>query len=162
MQAQSDPISGLRDHTGYWLDRLRGLVHGSFEQALAGHDVTVAQWSVLIAVLRGEARTPREVAEFIAVDPGAVTRLLDRLEAKGLLRRVPVPADRRSVTLELTPDGRSITPVLAALADDNDRACFGALTAPEQSQFRNLLAKLLASRGVTADRVWVDGSTAAG
>ena len=149
--------NGLHAHTGYWLDRLRSLVSGGFEAALAAQDVTVAQWSVLTTLYRGEARTPRELAAFIAVDAGALTRLLDRLEAKGLLRRVPAPGDRRSLHLELTERARDITPALAALADANDRAFFGALTPQDHAQFRQLLARLLAQGGVAPAADWIAG-----
>jgi MarR family transcriptional regulator, organic hydroperoxide resistance regulator len=149
--------SGLYSHTGYWLDRLRGLVHGSFGEALAGHDVSIAQWSVLITLYRAEATTPKEVARLIGVDAGALTRLLDRLEAKGLLRRVPAPGDRRSLNLELTEEALAITPRLAVLADGNDKAFFGALDGHEDATFRFLLAKLLRSRGIDVPEAWSGG-----
>ena len=149
-------VSGLQAHTGYWLNRLRSLVHTGFEAALASRDVSIAQWSVLITVYRGDAVTPGDVARFIDVDGGALTRLADRLEAKGLLRRVPMPDNRRSLRLELTERAVSITPGLAALADENDKAFFGALSGDEQATFRHLLAKLLHSRGVDVPASWTE------
>lgn len=157
--ASSERPNGLHAHTGYWLDRLRGLVHGSFEALIARHGVTVAQWSVLITLYREEASTPAELARFIDVDPGALTRLLDRLEAKGLLRRVRSSADRRSVSLGLTETAQALTPRLAALADENDRDFFGTLTPAEQAAFRQLLAKLLTSRGLTPPSSWNSNKT---
>jgi DNA-binding MarR family transcriptional regulator len=149
------PPNGLHAHTGYWLDRLRGLVHGSFEAALAGQDVSIAQWSVLITLYRGDAVSPREVARFIDLDAGALTRLIDRLEAKRLLRRTPAPGDRRSIRLELTDSARAIVPRLAAMADVNDKAFFGALDAAEHALFRRLLAKLLRGHGADVPESWV-------
>lgn len=150
MSTRRQRTSGLRDHTGYWLNRLRMAVHASFERALAGHDVTVAQWSALIALYHGDASTPFGLAEFIDIDPGAATRLVDRLVAKGLLRRESDPRDRRSVRLALTEKARALTPILAAAADANDAAFFGALAPEEHRQFRQLLAKLLAAHGIAA------------
>ena len=150
--------SGLQAHTGYWLNRLRGVVHSRFEAALAEEDVTVAQWSVLITVYRGDAVTPLEIARFVDVDPGAMTRLLDRLEDSSLLRRMPVDGDRRRMEIVLTPRAREMTPRLAALADVNDAAFFGALADSEQAEFRRLLAKLLRAQGTDVPVKWEDGS----
>lgn len=148
--------SGLHDHTGYWLNRLRGLVHGGFEAALAGQGVTVAQWAVLVTIYRGDAVAPGDVARFVDIDAGAMTRLVDRLEAKGLLRRAP-GEDRRSIRLELTPEARELVPRLSALADANDAAFFGALSAEEHAALRRLLGKLLSSHGVEPPAAHRDG-----
>ena len=54
----------------------------------------------------GDATTVAELARVCELDTGAMTRLLDRLEAKGLCRRVRSQADRRVVNIELTDEGR--------------------------------------------------------
>jgi MarR family transcriptional regulator, organic hydroperoxide resistance regulator len=116
--------------------------------------VTVAQWSALITLLRGEATTPAELARFIDVDPGALTRLLDRLEAKGLVIRVRSATDRRAISLQLTQRARELAPQLAALADENDEHFFGVLTPAELPAFKRALAKLLASQAVDPPQEW--------
>lgn len=139
--------SGLRDHLGYWLRRLSDEVHTAFERALAQHRVTVAQWNVLRTVYAG-LTTPAEVASYIALDPGAVTRLVDRLVTKGLLVRATDPEDRRLTRLVLTEQGRALTPELAALADHNDATFFVVLTDAERRDLATLLAKVLRARDI--------------
>ena len=151
-----DLPSGLRDHTGYWLNRLRGIAQGRFEGEFAAYGVTVAQWSVLITVYRGDAVTPLEIARFIDVDPGSLTRLLDRMEDKGLIQRWPVDGDRRSIRIALTPHAAALTPRLAALADTNDAEFFSALSDEEARDFRRTLARLLRAQGVQAPQAWED------
>ncbi|GAA0664818.1 MarR family transcriptional regulator [Kitasatospora atroaurantiaca] len=136
--------SGLRDHLGYWLRRLSDEVHGRFEKELARHDVTVSQWAVLVTVHRGDAVTTREVARFIDIDPGAVSRLVDRLAAKGLITREPDPASRRSLRLTLTETGRELVPRLAEIADRNDAYFFGALEPGTRAQLEARIRQLLA------------------
>src|SRR5208282_315539 len=102
--------SGLRDHVGYWLRRLSDEVHASFERQLVARDVTVAQWNVLVTVYHDRATTTTEVARYIGIDPGAVSRLVDRLAAKGLMTRSADPASRRRVQLSLTHTGRALVP----------------------------------------------------
>jgi len=50
----------------------------------------------------------------ISYDPGAMTRMLDRLEQKGLIKRTPRPDDRRTMNLALTAEGKALIPKLAA------------------------------------------------
>jgi DNA-binding MarR family transcriptional regulator len=59
------------------------------------------------------------------------------------------------VTIELTTAARKITPVLAGLADENDRAFFGVLSAAERRQFQRLLAKLLRGHNVETPAGWM-------
>lgn len=152
-----DRPSGLQDHTGYWLNRLRGVVHAGFEAALADYGVTVAQWSVLITVYREDAVTPLEIARFIDVDPGSLTRLLDRMEDKDLIRRLPVDGDRRSIRIALTPRASALAPRLAALADANDAQFFDALPAEESRAFRATLARLLRVQNIEVPEDWENG-----
>jgi DNA-binding MarR family transcriptional regulator len=135
--------SSLRDHAGYWLRRLCEEVHGSFEHQLHAHDVTVAQWNVLVTVYHGQATTTAEVARYIAIDPGAVSRLVDRLAAKGLMTRSADPSSRRRVRLGLTEAGRALMPDLIRIADENDDACFGVLSRAERAGLIRLLRQLL-------------------
>jgi DNA-binding MarR family transcriptional regulator len=155
--SHDDRPSGLQDHTGYWLNRLRGVVHAGFEAALAGYGVTVAQWSVLITVYREDAVTPLEIARFIDVDPGSLTRLLDRMEDKDLIHRLPVDGDRRSIRIALTPRAAALAPRLAELADANDARFFEGLPDAEARAFRATLARLLRAQGIAVPEEWENG-----
>lgn len=135
--------SGLRDHVGYWLRRLSDEVHGRFERQLAGHGVTVAQWNVLVSVYHGDAATTSEVARHVAIDAGAVSRLVDRLVEKGLMARAPDPTSRRRVQLMLTAEGRELVPSLIRLADENDALFFGGLPPAERVGLMELLQRLM-------------------
>ncbi|MFH8336350.1 MarR family winged helix-turn-helix transcriptional regulator [Streptomyces sp. AM6-12] len=135
--------SGLRDHLGYWLRRLSDEVHGRFERELAEHDVTVSQWAVLISLYRGDATTTREVARYMGIDAGAVSRLVDRLAAKGLTTREPDPASRRTVRLTLTDAGRDLAPKLAKIADRNDAHFFAALEPDQRRQLESWIRHLV-------------------
>ncbi|OIK06362.1 MarR family winged helix-turn-helix transcriptional regulator [Streptomyces monashensis] len=134
--------SGLHDHLGYWLRRLSDEVHGRFEAELALHDVTVSQWGVMASVFHGHDTT-KAVAAHMDIDPGAVSRLVDRLAAKGLVRREPDPASRRTVRLVLTDQGRLLVPELAELADRNDLHYFGSLDAGQRRQLEQWIRRLV-------------------
>ncbi|QHA02621.1 MarR family transcriptional regulator [Streptomyces broussonetiae] len=134
--------SGLHDHLGYWLRRLSDEVHSRFEAELARHDVTVSQWGVMISVFHGHDTT-KAVAAHMDIDPGAVSRLVDRLAAKSLIRREPDPASRRTVRLVLTGQGQALVPELAELADRNDNHYFGSLDAGQRRQLEQWIRRLV-------------------
>jgi DNA-binding MarR family transcriptional regulator len=72
------------------------------------HDLTGAQWGPLLALDFGLGDTAAALSRITNVDTGAMTRMLDRLEAKGLLLRTPCPRDARVMRLQLTPAGRRL------------------------------------------------------
>ena len=89
------------------------------EGQLRSYGITHAQWHPLFALSR--ASKPLGVAELtreLQMDSGAMTRLLDRIESKGLCRRSRGVTDRRIVVVELTAEGRELLDrVPAVLAD---------------------------------------------
>lgn len=135
--------SGLHDHLGYWLRRLSDQVHTSFERRLAAHDVTVAQWNVLVTIYHDEARTTSDVARYVSIDIAAVSRVVDRLVAKGLVVRVPDPMSRRRQVLVLTQRASTLVPILIAEADGNEEEFFGELPATQRSSLSAQLAALM-------------------
>lgn len=75
--------------------------------------------------------TPGGLVQSLGMTRGAVSKLLDRLEARGLLTRTTSDVDRRQQQLALTPRGRALVPRLARLADANDHEFFGHMP-PQQ------------------------------
>lgn len=112
--------NGLRpeDSVGYLMKRvLMSIVH-QVDKRLEPHDLTSAQWGPLLHLRKAGSSTVAELARWQQVDAGSMTRLLDRLEKKGLCKRVRSTADRRVVQVELTPEGEaSITGVPAVLCE---------------------------------------------
>jgi DNA-binding MarR family transcriptional regulator len=83
------------------------------DEFLGPLEVTSAQLIVIVNLAGRECATSAsELCKGISYDAGAMTRMLDRLEAKGLVRRTRSPADRRLVNLELTQAGKAAYPRL--------------------------------------------------
>lgn len=81
------------------------------------HGMSRAQWVILLRLDRQPGLTQKELAELLEVEPITVARLVDRLEALGLLQRRADPADRRVWRLHLLP---AAAPVLDELEGDRD------------------------------------------
>jgi len=136
------PISELTDHLGFWLRAVSNHVSHAFAARLAARDVSVAEW-VAMRTLYGRGPTPpSRLAEEMGMTRGAITKLADRLAARSLLVRQASPEDGRAQTLALTPEGEALTPQLAALADQNDAAFFGALSEAERATLERLLRRV--------------------
>ena len=93
---------------GYLLRRLYASMQRHFEKRMQPLDLTAMQWGPLLLMAEGRASTAAELARGMDIDTGAMTRMLDRLEAKGLVARARSASDRRVVQLELTAEGAQV------------------------------------------------------
>lgn len=145
--------SGLTDHIGYWMRMVSNAVSQEFSRKLAAEDVTVAEWVFMRALLDLEPVPPSALAAAMSMTKGGVSKLSDRLEAKGLVKRIDRPDDKRALLLCLTSDGRAKMPLLAAHADANDAEFFGVLTGDEREALLSILMALVERRGLTGTPV---------
>lgn len=131
------------ESVGYLMRRiLNSMAHG-IDSQLAQSDLTSAQWLPMLRLHQGHASTVAELARTCDLDAGAMTRLLDRLEAKGLCKRIRSDSDRRVVNIALTPAGESVAQgipeVLCAVLNQHMRG----LSLEEFSMLKNLLRRVL-------------------
>ena len=106
------------ESVGYLMKRVVMSVVYQADKQLDPHGLTSAQWGPLLRLKNTGGSTVAELARWLQIDAGAMTRLLDRLEKKGLCKRVRSTLDRRVVQVELTPDGEAaISAVPGVLAD---------------------------------------------
>lgn len=142
------PVSPLHAHLGYWLRVVSNHVSHGFRAKVEAHGVTVAEWVVLRALLDHDGVRPIVLADQLGTTRGTVSKLVDRLAAKALVDVQADPHDRRAQVVSLTPAGRQLVPVLAALADQNDAETFGHLKADEQAALRATLLRLVERLGL--------------
>ncbi len=95
------------DSVGSLVARARKALAEEFGRALAPLGLNAAQALVIVILADGRAATAADLCRLLAYDAGAMTRVLDRLEALALVRRLPQARDRRSARLQLTRPGRA-------------------------------------------------------
>lgn len=83
----------------------------ALDQRFGALGLTSQQAGLLVHVFTG-ASSPRELADLLGTDAAGITRLTDRLAAKGLVTRTPDPRDRRSVVVSLTAEANALVPHL--------------------------------------------------
>jgi DNA-binding MarR family transcriptional regulator len=113
----------------------------------AEYDLQVGEGDVLFTLFRAgppHRLSPTQLAESTLVTTGTMTNRLDKLEARGLVRRSPNPDDRRGLAVELTAAGRRLVDGLVAEHVANEERMMSALSAREREQLARLTGKLLA------------------
>jgi DNA-binding MarR family transcriptional regulator len=99
-----------RESIGALIGRTRKAIIQKIDAELAPLEVSASHWLVVLVLGEGAAANAAELCELLGYDPGAMTRLLDRLESKRVVRRVRGGVDRRSVRIELTRSGKALYP----------------------------------------------------
>jgi DNA-binding MarR family transcriptional regulator len=128
---------------GALLGRVKAEMGAAFDAELAPLDITAAQYVILMSIAHREADSAADLCKGISYDPGAMTRMLDRLERRGLVRRFPNPDDRRTFHLELTEEGRSIVPKLRAAGMKVLNRFLEGFSAKEAQQLERFLLRVL-------------------
>jgi DNA-binding MarR family transcriptional regulator len=134
--------SSLESHLGYWLRRVSNAVSREFARALQLKQTSVAEWVLLREVYERDEATSGELAEALGFSRGAVSKIVDKLEAKRWIHTRAKPDDQRVRVLSLTHPGRLNLPILAQAADENDEYFFACLNRGERSTLRSLLIKI--------------------
>jgi DNA-binding MarR family transcriptional regulator len=128
------------------LVQLSGLVKGTFARVADRHDLTPVQARLLCVLAQG-ARGMADLARCCGVEKAALTGLVDRAERRGLVKRAPVPGDRRALSVTLTEAGlRSAAAFHAEVAAELSQL-LSPLTPHDREQFRAAMAKVTQPAG---------------
>ncbi|HET7260371.1 MAG TPA: MarR family transcriptional regulator [Casimicrobiaceae bacterium] len=127
------------------MTRVKSEMMNALDRELAPFGVSAAQYVVLVRLAYGTNESASALCEGVSYDPGAMTRMIDRLEAKGLVRRVRTPSDRRRVLIELTDEGHAICPELIARAVGVLNRFLDGFTQDDLAKLEVLLQRMLAN-----------------
>lgn len=133
----------LTHSVGFLLTKARNLITSEMDTALKNLDITGPQMGILLAMQRGLASTPFELSKMLSVDTGLMTRMLDKLETKGLLERSRSVDDRRVVNLVLTQKGEEIAAEIPTIAPEVLNVRLKKFTKAEFEELCRLLNKFI-------------------
>lgn len=160
MPQASEPVEPLYTLENYSLEDSVGRLISDLARRLAaaiddemarmGMDITSAQWGILMRIANGCATTAAQLCRFTQHDTGSMTRMLDRLEEKGLIRRVRSSRDRRVVSLEITEAGRALYPLLPPVAIKVLNAHLKGFSRTELDQLKGFLNRMRANNELPA------------
>ena len=160
----SDIYDGSSYHPGRSIGALLGRVKVEMltavdrelaqDRRLAPLEMSAAQWIIVanLAAGPGEPKSAADLCKLISYDAGAMTRMLDRLEAKGLIRRTRSSQDRRLVNLELTEEGRAAYPRMREISMNVANRFLRSFTKAEARQLEGFLNRMLENAQETPAR----------
>jgi len=139
-----------RKGVGHLLSRVRSEMLAALDKALEADaelsalEISSAQFIVIAALALAEtAKSASDLCKGISYDAGAMTRMIDRLESKGLLRRNRRPEDRRVVYLELTDEGTRAYPRMREVSMGVVNRFLRGFSEAEARQLENFLSRML-------------------
>lgn len=142
----SDPASlGVDRNVGLLVRQLHTLVHQVINQKACPFGLTAHQWRPLLLIRHKGVDTPAELARALCIDTGAVTRALDRLEAKGFLQRERAQEDRRVVKIILTDAGMEVTSQILPIIADTLNLHLQGFSEDEFRMLLSLLKRMIAN-----------------
>jgi DNA-binding MarR family transcriptional regulator len=133
----------LTQSVGFAINKARNLLVLEMDAALKELDISSQQMGILFSLTNGVATTPFELSKLLGVDTGLMTRMLDKLEDKGLLQRSRSLEDRRVVNLTLTAKGQEIASRIPEIAPGVLNARLKNFSKAEFEELRRLLRKFL-------------------
>ena len=142
-------IPGLDPVVEGIVDRISGLhwrLRRNLEETVGELDLKLGEYLTLTALHstgKPYRRSPGELAARADLSSGAMTARLDRLEERGLIRRLPNPEDRRGVVVELTDEGLELGRRAALMSGQRESVVASALTDREKEQLTDLLRRLM-------------------
>lgn len=128
---------------GFLVTSVRNGIHEALDRELAPLQITTQQYVVLNCIVKGWGRTLSDFCRVLAYDSGAMTRLLDRIAAKGFIRRVENATDRRSSLIELTEMGQAAFPQARRATEVAFRRLLGGFSEAEADVLQKLLSRIL-------------------
>jgi len=138
-----------RKSVGHLMNRVRTAMFAALDAELgadtdlARFEVSAAQFVVIASLAMGEADSASQLCKGISYDAGAMTRMIDRLESKGLIRRRRDADDRRLVNIELTEQGREAFPKMRQGAIGVLNRFLRGFTQNEARQLESFLNRML-------------------
>lgn len=139
------------ESVGYLMKRSLLSIVQHVDRRLQTHDLTNAQWGPLMRLRTGGPCTVAELARWQAVDTGAMTRLLDRLEKKGLCSRTRSSTDRRMVMVDLTAQGEDAIAFVPAVMSEVLNAHLAGFSRSEWQTLKGFLQRIVATGDALRD-----------
>ena len=137
----------VEDSVGFMITRLRATLFAAVDREVAPWGISSAQGAILIYIAHGRGDRAADIARDYSYATGSRTRMIDRLVAKCLLRRVRDAGDRRAQRLELTAKGRKLTDRIPAVAAKALNRHLRGFSRNELDELKGLLGRMLANAG---------------
>ncbi len=138
-------MSSPHSMVGFLMHDVARMMRKRFEQRAAHLGFTRSQWQVLVHLAKNEGINQAGLADILEVEPITLVRILDRLEARGLIERRRHVTDRRVWLLYLTAEAHPSLSLLGAIGDVTRSEALDGLSEAEQEQLVQMLTRMKAN-----------------
>jgi DNA-binding MarR family transcriptional regulator len=144
MSSATDTLAGFKveDHVGFLLRRAHQRHVALFTAWMAETDLTPTQFTALLKTVQLGRITQNHLGRLAAMDPATIQGVVQRLVARGLIRRGRDPMDRRTAVLEPTEAGVALIGRVVPCAQQAHEAALAPLSPQERTRVLALLRKL--------------------
>ncbi len=132
----------LDDSLGFVMHRTSLRHKCEMGRRFKAYDITTEQWVALCRLREQDGLSQKELADRIDKDQPNLTRILDKLEQKGLIRRADNANDRRAFFIYLTPAGEALMEKLIPIAERVSIDATDGFTQEESELLKNLLNRI--------------------
>lgn len=142
-RSSGSPVSPLEAHLGFWLRFVSNHVSARFQRQLEQRDISISEWVALRTLWAQPETRHAGLVRALGMTKGATSKVMSRLEHKGLAQRASTGKGTGGQALVLTAAGRALVPRLAKVADANDAHFFGHLSAKQRQSLMDAMQALV-------------------
>lgn len=135
-----------RNNICFNLGRVMRRVQNHYKHSLAPYGLTPPQLFVFNALWTSDGMNLSELSDRVCLDNSTLTGIVDRMETSGLVLRRQDPANRRAVSVFLTPRAKEIGPQVLKLADELDEILRRPFSSAQMDNFEKVLGDLADTR----------------
>jgi DNA-binding MarR family transcriptional regulator len=124
---------------GFLIAKARNVLKNEFEKELKPYALSYAHRVILIRLSEKEGLTQKELAQDTYFEQSNLTLMLDKLELKGLVKRIAKENDRRAYIITITPEGKKLRDLLVKMGEDVMDKALNGLTTEQKDQLSLML-----------------------
>ena len=132
-------------YIGYWGNSLAAASTSDLNRRISGYEITPVQFAILYRCFIGEADTMTSLERIIPIGRPSMSRQLDQLVKKGLLRRQRLSSDRRIVRLILTEEGQELVPRLDRIRAEIEEELMEGICKDDMEVFVSVARRIVAN-----------------
>lgn len=124
---------------GFLIAKARNVLKNEFDKELKPYALSYAHRVILIRLSEKEGLTQKELAQDTYFEQSNLTLMLDKLELKGLVKRIAKENDRRAYIITITPAGKKLRDLLVQMGDDVMDKALQGLSTKQKDELSNML-----------------------
>lgn len=124
---------------GFLIAKARNVLKNEFDKELKPYALSYAHRVILIRLSEKEGLTQKELAQDTYFEQSNLTLMLDKLESKGLVKRIAKENDRRAYIITITPEGKKLRDLLVKMGDDVMEKALQGLSNEEKEELSHML-----------------------